>query len=625
MTFGMRQSFGAKIFVFTIVLVLMVVGSITFKNSQALRDNLDRQYQSSLIDGTQLLGEKIFSLLTRWDNRLSFLVQAVQSAPENNRSELIDAFLVSEEGAQSLQIFRLNQKSEMSILVERVNPEHQPLSGTAWKKALGNNEVRIMPHPQIPGEAVLIRRLAIRGTQDLLLVVMGFELRLIPMANAEDRKVQSYLLDDNFRDIMSRKSYRSLVSVKSFVNKAQKLMQGDLGAGYLGELKTPQGSYFVAYHHIPGYPLQLVTHQDSSAIDEAIRKFLWDMLRWTVLFVLIAIFFSSAILRNLLTNLRELYAATQRLGSGDFQHTVSVRSQDELGQLSSAFNLMTRKIVNLLAAEHERARLDQELSVAQSVQNTFFKESTFRNRHLLVTSFYQPASECGGDWWGHYPLGSNRELIVIGDATGHGVPAALVTAIAYATTHILSEQIMAGAFPANDPAAILRSLNTLLYQTLRGKLCMSFLALLIDSDSRTLTFSNAGHPYPVLIPSNPSDSRLGPKPKVPYRYLLQKRKSSCILGLEKDSVFYNESVNLVAGDKIILHTDGLTELENADGKQWGARPMKVFLQAHAQEDPFTLCKSLMQDAISFNKNAKVFDDDLTLLIIEFKQEEILAA
>jgi serine phosphatase RsbU (regulator of sigma subunit) len=621
----MRQSFGAKIFLFTIVLVVMVVGSITFKNSQALRENLDRQYQSSLIDGTQLLGEKIFSLLTRWDNRLSFLVQAVQTAPEKNRSELIDAFLVSEEGAQSLQIFRLDQKNEMTTLVERVSPEHQPIPGANWKKALGNSEVRIMSHPQIKEQAVMIRRLAIRGTQDMVFVVLGFELRTLPLATYEDRKVQSFLLDESFRDLITRKSYRSLVLVKSFVNKAQKLMQGDLGAGYLGELKTPQGTYFVAYHHIPGYPLQLVTHQDSSAIDEAIRKFLWDMVRWTIFFVLIAIFFASTILRSLLSNLRELYAATQRLGSGDFQHTVSVRSQDELGQLSAAFNLMTRKIVNLLAAEHEKARLDQELSVAQSVQNTFFKENTFRNRYLLMTSFYQPASECGGDWWGHYPLGSNRELIVIGDATGHGVPAALVTAIAYASTHILAEQIMAGAFPAHDPAAILRSLNTLLYQTLRGKLCMSFLALLIDSEKRTLTFSNAGHPYPVLIPASASDPRLGPKPKVPYRYLLQKRKSSCILGLEKDSVFYNETVNLVPGDKIILHTDGLTELENAEGKQWGARPMKLFLQAHVHEDPFTLCKSLMQDAISFNKNAKVFDDDLTLLIIEFKQEEIMAA
>ncbi|WP_324948821.1 PP2C family protein-serine/threonine phosphatase [Oligoflexus sp.] len=621
----MRQSFGAKIFVFTIVLVLLVVGSITFKNGQALRENLNRQYQSSLIDGTQLLGEKIFSLLTRWDNRLSYLVQSVLTLPEKTRGEMIDAFLVSEEGAQSLQIFRLNKTGELTTLVERVNPEYPALGGPIWKKALGSNEVRILHHPQITDEAVLIRRLAIRGADEMVLVVLSFELRVIPLASSADRKIQSYLLDESFRDLVSRKTYRTIVPVKSFANKAQKLMQGDLGAGYLGELKTSQGNFFVAYHHIPGYPMQLVTHQDTSSIDEAIRSFLWDMLRWTVLFVLLAIFVSSTIIRNLLTNLRELYAATQRLGSGDFEHNVSVRSQDELGQLSAAFNLMTRKIVNLLAAEHEKARLDQELSVAQSVQNTFFKENTIRNRQLLVTSFYQPASECGGDWWGHYPLGSNRELIVIGDATGHGVPAALVTAIAYATTHILSEQIMAGAFPAKDPAEILRSLNTLLYQTLRGKLCMSFLALLIDSENRTLTFSNAGHPYPVLIPANTKDTRLGPNPKVPYRHLLQKRKSSCILGLEKDSVFYNETVNLLPGDKIILYTDGLTELENAEGKQWGARPMKLFLQAHAHEDPFTLCKSLMNNAITFNKKAKVFDDDLTLLIIEFKQEEIMAA
>jgi len=625
MNFGMRQSFGAKIFLFTIVLVLLVVGSITFKNTQALRENLNRQYQSSLIDGTQLLGEKIFSLLTRWDNRLSYLVQAVLTTPEKTRTEMVDAFLVSEEGAQSLQIFRLNQNDEIQTLVERINPEFPAISGESWKKALGNNEVRLLHHPQIAGEGVLVRRLTIRGAEALVLVVLSFELRVIPSATSADRKVQSYLLDENWRDLISRKTYRSLVPIKSFATKAQKLMQGDLGAGYLGELKTAQASYFVAYHKVPGYPIQLVTHQDSSAIDEAIRTFLWDMVRWTVLFVLLAIFVSSTILRSLLTNLRELYAATQRLGSGDFKHTVSVRSQDELGQLSAAFNLMTRKIINLLAAEHEKARLDQELSVAQSVQNTFFKENTFRNRHLLVTSFYQPASECGGDWWGHYPVGSNKELIVIGDATGHGVPAALVTAIAYASTHIISEQMMTGGFPDKDPAAILRTLNTLLYQTLRGKLCMSFLAIMIDSENRSLTFSNAGHPYPVLIPAKTSDPRLGPNPKVPYRHLLQKRKSSCILGLEKDSVFYNETVSLVPGDKIILYTDGLTELENAEGRQWGARPMKIFLQAHAHEEPFTLCKSLMKDAIGFNKKSQVFDDDLTLLIIEFKQEETMAA
>ncbi|MDQ3232324.1 MAG: HAMP domain-containing protein, partial [Pseudobdellovibrionaceae bacterium] len=335
MTFGMRQSFGAKIFVFTIVLVLLVVGSITFKNGQAMRENLNRQYQSSLIDGTQLLGEKIYSLLTRWDNRLSYLVQSVLTSPEKTRVEMVDAFLVSEEGAQSLQIFRLSQTGELTALVERVNPEYPALSGQIWKKALGNNEVRILHHPQNADEAVLIRRLAIRGSDEMLLVVLSFELRVIPMASTEDRKIQSYLLDESFRDLVSRKTYRTIVPAKNFANKAQKLMQGDLGAGYLGELKTKRGNFFVAYHHIPGYPIQLVTHQDTSSIDDAIRGFLWDMLRWTVLFVLLAIFVSSTIIRNLLTNLRELYAATQRLGSGDFEHNVSVRSQDELGQLST--------------------------------------------------------------------------------------------------------------------------------------------------------------------------------------------------------------------------------------------------------------------------------------------------
>ncbi len=624
MAFGISRSFGTKIFVFTAVLVLTVVGFITARNSFYLKVSMSRHYQSGLIDSTQLLGEKISGLLNRWDTKLGFLVQALLQTAETDRSAFVQSFMASEMGVESVQIIRLNEAND--VITKEFKGTDVTLTGEEINKALQDVEVNVIAHPREKSQAVLLRRIKIRGGGNSMAVVLVFDMKVLMAAEGGSDTAKAYLLDQQFVDLSTRQNYAKIVNQKNFVKKTKAIVKGDIGSGYLGELEQGDKKSFVAYHQLQTYPLLLIVHQDTSEIQSEILAFIKEMLQWTILFVLIAVFCSRWIVNSMLKNLHELSLATLKVGEGNFRTQITVRSQDEFGQLGASFNLMTRKIVNLLSAEYEKARLEQELSTAQTIQNTFFKDAEVMRPDLRISSYYKPASECGGDWWGHFPIGEGLDLILIGDATGHGVPAALVTAIAYATANIHAEKMLTGQARFDDPASLLRALNRLLNRTLEGRLCMSFLALVIDKNRNKMIFSNGGHPFPILMPLDPADTRLGSNKKYPFRVLLQKKKAMSIVGIDGATEFYNDEIDLKPGDKFLIYTDGLTECEDTAGKQWGSRGLQKILLDHGRKDPTALQAMIRDEVLTFNAKGEQFSDDVTLVVIEYpKLRESLVA
>lgn len=150
-----------------------------------------------------------------------------------------------------------------------------------------------------------------------------------------------------------------------------------------------------------------------------------------LLFSVSMIFGLSFLLSGQLTGaLSDLTDETERVGTGDFGPSEGVNSNDEIGQLSTAFETMKSKIMELLAKTKETARMEQELKTTKLVQESLFpKQSQAQVGELSLGGYFQTSTECGGDWWYYFTKGEDL-YIAIADATGHGTPAALITATA---------------------------------------------------------------------------------------------------------------------------------------------------------------------------------------------------
>ena len=436
-----------------------------------------------------------------------------------------------------------------------------------------------------------------------------------------------YFINHDFTDVFTGDSYASFVSSHRDFKRIKGIFLRDIGASYIGNLTDSLDRQInLTFYRLSRFNAFIVFHQAHDEVFDKIFDLLFKIAKKVALIFLVAVLIGYILSRSLSANLESVVQGTLRIANGDFQSRLPIKSRDEIGYLAYAVNYMGSKISSLLNTELEKIRFEQELATAQTVQNTFFKETEYTNGALHVASYYTPASECGGDWWGHFDLGEGRELIIIADATGHGVPAALITAMAYATSNLVSQMFREGKIPDN-PSEILKRLNALLYNSLQGQLCMTFMAMLFDTNNGLITFSNAGHVFPLLIPQDRNDGRLKArtkKRKWPIQAISSKNKKSSILGIAADSEFEDEEIHLMPGDKFVLYTDGLTEAKNEKGKMWGTRGLVKSLESFHADSSKEIRDKIIKKADDYNAGEGQYEDDLTLVIVEYDVSRVAA-
>ena len=317
----------------------------------------------------------------------------------------------------------------------------------------------------------------------------------------------------------------------------------------------------------------------------------------------VAILVGIFVVRPLTGQLEELAAVTQRIGAGDFSSRVKPRTHDEAGALADSVNLMAQEITRYMEEMKEKARLENELQVAQLVQKAFFPPTELRLPALELHSYAAPASECGGDWWGQVSL-QQSTLLIIADATGHGVPAALLTASINASKVAIQAQADLDASFATSTARIMRYLNKTVCAS-GDQIQMTCFLALWNPSTRLFTYTNASHQPALLLPK--SDAPLS---KDDVRPLLE--ANGARLGQSPDSAYTETSMELRPGDRMIFYTDGLTEATNPQGQAWGQRR---FLKALLESDSVRP-EAIVATMQSFQERTH-FDDDVTLIQARF--------
>ncbi len=246
------------------------------------------------------------------------------------------------------------------------------------------------------------------------------------------------------------------------------------------------------------YPLAISIIEKSVAFSVA-DKLVKQSYIYAVFLLSIAIIIGILFSRSLTKSLEVLFEGTQKFVAGDFENNVVVKSRDEIGALSDSFNYMGKKIVQFMEQMKEKVRLEREVEVAKLVQDSFFPHDEGQIAGAEFSAFYAPASECGGDWWG-YLESNNKSAIFIADATGHGVPAALITATANCALHTLEELVKTQPDLLNQPNLMLEWFNKAICGA--GKqLYMTMICVVIDKENKKVIWSNAAHNPPYLLDS----------------------------------------------------------------------------------------------------------------------------
>ena len=375
-----------------------------------------------------------------------------------------------------------------------------------------------------------------------------------------------------------------------------------------GETKLADGqTYLVSYAAVGMGDLFAVSRVDKAkalkAVEVLVAKSVLFFIALIASTLLISVFASS----RLTSSIRELFDATGKIAQGDFSVRVEPRSKDEVGGLAESFNWMAAEVARLMTETAEKVRMEGELSTVRTVQETLFPAAKVQFGPVHIQGHFEPASECGGDWWSYSRMG-NKIFIYIGDPTGHGAPAALITSAACSAAAVIE------SLPNVTPGGALTILNRAIHQTSKGQIMMTFFVACIDLDKNTFTYASASHDPPYLM-RNKND-KLVKKDLIPLNEVNGPR-----LGDKKDFKYEDFSLPIEAGDKVFFYTDGILDIQAPDGKKWGERAfLKTLIDSANMDESVTGKVEHLRSQLNAFRSGSNLIDDVTMVMCELEKK-----
>ncbi len=337
---------------------------------------------------------------------------------------------------------------------------------------------------------------------------------------------------------------------------------------------------------------RVVVAESTRTLDAQVRANLWNHAGWylgsgVLLFIAINLIMRRAVLRPI----RRLYRAARLIEQGKLgtQVEIDFDGDDELGALSRRFNAMSRT----LAEEAEANR--REMETARRVQSHLLPPSEFRLGCLEVAGRCLQAGPVGGDIYDVQPLPGDRVGVLVADLSGHNVAAALHTAMVRAIVWREAEQ-------ANSPGEVLARLNERLCRDLPEEHFVTAFFAWFDFRSGRLHYANAGHPSAYL--------------RSPMGCLSELETTSPLLGILPEVTHDCAVAEVESGSWLLAYTDGLTETQGAQGKQWGTVEMTELLRSSGQTAPSQVVDQVLERAAVF-RNGQSQQDDITIMLAKY--------
>ena len=275
----------------------------------------------------------------------------------------------------------------------------------------------------------------------------------------------------------------------------------------------------------------------------------------------------------------------------------SIESEARLHTLAAHFSA----VVSGTAVTANSGSLLHSFQLAGGLQEALMPaEQTYLCQGIRIYGAYRPAEHCGGDLWLFQDIGDGRVLVIIGDATGHGPPAAILGA----TVKGVVEAYVASVGAELQPGELLAYLDTWVRRVGRGQFVMTAFAVVIEGRTGRVIYSNAGHNFPYVLTRE--NGRVG---------ISALALDGNLLGGNKPVEPRSVERRLSPGSKLVIFTDGIPEAGAPHIAEFSERRFRRGLQDLFDQAAEHVVKGIVQ-AVADHCGDTPVSDDMTLVVID---------
>ncbi len=258
--------------------------------------------------------------------------------------------------------------------------------------------------------------------------------------------------------------------------------------------------------------------------------------------------------------------------------------------------------LDLVSLQVEKNKIDFDLSLARNIQSMLLPKRIPSPPNLAISPYYEAAQKVGGDLYDIFEIDKDSIGIAIADVSGKGIPASLVMAICQTSLRQYAKTYL-------SPAAVLKALNKTMRSSIAEDMFVTMVYAVINLKTHTVTWARAGHEKPLLIKHTSS----------PYPQVISLQSEGMALGIVEselfDAVIQEHMLPFETHDTLVLYTDGLTEVFNAQGAQFSTASLINILENHPDEEPKTLNSHILKHLHHYSESHS-FPDDLTLITLK---------
>jgi len=249
-----------------------------------------------------------------------------------------------------------------------------------------------------------------------------------------------------------------------------------------------------------------------------------------------------------------------------------------------------------LLQEHDlKKKMDDQLQMAREIQENLLPQAVPAISGLQISRISKSAEEVGGDYYDFFRLDENRLAVVIADAAGKNVPAAIIMTVFKTTLSTMELEKL-------DASEVLTRANRIIAKNITNDRFITAMYVIINAGTGEIELSCAGHNPALVVTGRGMEKAIH-----------EKTSKGLPLGILEDYAYESISFKLKKDDLLFLYTDGVTEARNSNEEEYGESSLKKFLTRPRSKD---VAGALLAEVEEFSKSAKQHDD-ITAVSIEY--------